>query len=176
MQNEDEQEVSRWIAAARTGDGEAFDRLRKHYEPRVQSFVGKLLERLELQGRDVAALSQEAMFQTLRSIPTLPGRAGTDELERLILLAATAYVHDEADGDGHSGKTRESDAPENSWLREFVARLPDPYREPVRLCALEGMTFVAAGEALGLPPETVRERYEQARNLLQSKLSSRNDV
>lgn len=59
------------------------------------------------------------------------------------------------------------------WLLELVARLPEPYREVIQLCALEGRTFVAAGELLGLGPDTVRKRYEKARGLLSRKLAAR---
>ena len=54
-----------------------------------------------------------------------------------------------------------------------MAHLPDKYAEVVRLCALDEMTFVEAGQVLGLGADTVRKRYERAREVLERKLSDR---
>jgi len=55
---------------------------------------------------------------------------------------------------------------ERRWLRELVARLPEHYASVVRLCGLEGRSYADAGETLGLAPDTVRKRYERARQRL----------
>src|SRR5262245_24729742 len=46
---------------------------------------------------------------------------------------------------------------------EELARLPERYRLPILLCAVEGLTIPEAAERLGLPPATVRGRLERGR-------------
>ncbi len=58
-------------------------------------------------------------------------------------------------------------------LSELVRHLPAEYGEAVRLCALEGKSFVAAGQALGVSADTVRKRYARARSVLGRALAAR---
>ncbi len=44
------------------------------------------------------------------------------------------------------------------WLHEEVARLPEKYRVPVRLCYFEGLTHDEAAQRLGWPLGTVKGR------------------
>jgi RNA polymerase sigma factor (sigma-70 family) len=56
---------------------------------------------------------------------------------------------------------------------EEVNRLPDKLRLPVVMCFLEGQTKRAAARSLGWPEGTFSCRLQQARELLQSRLSRR---
>jgi RNA polymerase sigma factor (sigma-70 family) len=58
------------------------------------------------------------------------------------------------------------------WLEELVARLPEKYAEVVRLCGFEELSCVEAASRLGLEPDTVRKRYEVARQALARRLGS----
>lgn len=58
------------------------------------------------------------------------------------------------------------------WLEELVAKLPEKYAPIVRLCGLEGLTYVEAARRLKLKPDTVRKRYEAAREALKRRIRS----
>lgn len=51
-------------------------------------------------------------------------------------------------------------------VEEWLAQLPDNLREIVTLRHLQGMNSAQIGEALGIPPATVRTRLRAARILL----------
>jgi RNA polymerase sigma factor (sigma-70 family) len=58
-------------------------------------------------------------------------------------------------------------------VRAEVDCLPAKYREPVRLCYLEGRTHDTAAAALGWPVGTVRGRLSRARDMLRKRLMRR---
>ncbi len=57
-----------------------------------------------------------------------------------------------------------------SAMDEEVARalqqLPEPFRQVVLLCDVEGLSYAEAAEALGIPLGTVRSRLSRAREML----------
>jgi RNA polymerase sigma factor (sigma-70 family) len=58
-------------------------------------------------------------------------------------------------------------------VRTEVDRLPEKYRDPVRLCYFEGRTHDDAAAALGWPVGTVRGRLSRAREMLRTRLERR---
>jgi RNA polymerase sigma factor (sigma-70 family) len=58
-------------------------------------------------------------------------------------------------------------------LDEEVRRLPDPYRAPLLLCYLQGLTHEEAAAQLGCPVGTVRSRLARARDRLRARLTRR---
>ena len=60
-----------------------------------------------------------------------------------------------------------------SLLHEEIDRLPEPYRLPVVLCDLQGLTHEKAARHLGWPVGTVKSRLARGRELLRGRLSRR---
>jgi RNA polymerase sigma factor (sigma-70 family) len=58
-------------------------------------------------------------------------------------------------------------------LDEEINRLPEPVRQPVVLCYLQGLSYEAAARQLGCPLGTLSTRLRRARQLLQKALESR---
>jgi RNA polymerase sigma factor (sigma-70 family) len=55
-------------------------------------------------------------------------------------------------------------------VRRLLGTLPDPYREALIACELEGATHAEAGNILGLPARTVQTHVRRGRELLARKL------
>jgi RNA polymerase sigma factor (sigma-70 family) len=60
-----------------------------------------------------------------------------------------------------------------SLLHEEIDRLPEPYRVPVVLCDLQGLTHERTARHLGWPIGTVKSRLARGRELLRGRLSRR---
>ena len=56
------------------------------------------------------------------------------------------------------------------WLPGFVAALPEPYSEAVRLADLEGMSQAELARTLGLSPSGARSRVQRGREKLRELL------
>src|SRR5262249_7281141 len=65
--------------------------------------------------------------------------------------------------------------PPEHWaeLHEQIERLPSPFRLPIVLCYLEGLTHAEAAQQLGLPLGTVESRLARGRVRLRERLTSR---
>lgn len=136
---------------------------------------------------------QGVLLETLRQLPALPPDAGADELLRRAQRTASCRVRDAARN--HRALHGESVSPHGAaeraerersvgavtaedrrrFLEELVARLPPKYADALRLCGLEELSFVEAARTLGLEPDTVRKRYDVARNALARRLKGRED-
>jgi RNA polymerase sigma factor (sigma-70 family) len=73
-----------------------------------------------------------------------------------------------------------TDEAEGRELREVidaeVGRLPEPYREPLLLCCVAGLTNEEAARRLGCPAGTVKSRLARGRDLLRARLLRRGVV
>ena len=58
-------------------------------------------------------------------------------------------------------------------VHEEIAKLPDPFRRPLILCCLQGLSYDLAAKRLGLKEPTLRGRLERARKRLASRLRGR---
>lgn len=64
-------------------------------------------------------------------------------------------------------------ADEAALLHDELARLPGPFRAPIVLCHLEGLTHEEAARRLGWPVGTVRSRLARGRDKLRARLERR---
>lgn len=55
-------------------------------------------------------------------------------------------------------------------VAKALEKLPEPFREVVILCDIEGLSYAEAAEALGIPIGTVRSRLSRARETLRQLL------
>jgi hypothetical protein len=58
-------------------------------------------------------------------------------------------------------------------IREELERLPESYRQPLKLCYLEGMTHEQAAGQLGWPVGTVKVRLVRGRRLMRERIDRR---
>ena len=58
-------------------------------------------------------------------------------------------------------------------VQDEIARLPEPFRAPVVLCCLEGLSYDLAAHRLGVTEPTLRGRLHRARKQLASRLRGR---
>jgi RNA polymerase sigma factor (sigma-70 family) len=63
--------------------------------------------------------------------------------------------------------------PQEPLVHDEIARLPEPFRAPVVLCCLEGLSYDLAARRLGVTEPTLRGRLHRARKRLASRLRRR---
>ena len=189
----DADELEGWIRSAREGDTAAVDELCRHFEKRVAAYVTRHMGQRARRWTDPDDIVQRALYETMRGLDRLPEDADEDELLKRLFKTADSRIkddlrkHERTAGEsilpeGHGGfapgieetltgtVTR---ADERAFLVALIDRLPEGYRDIVKLCALEGKTFVEAGHELDMSHEKVRWRYNQACEKLSKKLEQR---
>lgn len=68
---------------------------------------------------------------------------------------------------------READMSEGRRLMELAAELPEGYREPLLLKAVQGLSYRQIGEILGLPETTIETRIARGRKQLREMAAER---
>jgi RNA polymerase sigma-70 factor (ECF subfamily) len=172
--------LDRVLSPARAGRPEALEELDRLLRPFAEACVRRHLSARAERWIEVADVAQGVLLETLRALARLPQENGSEELLRWVRRSAKSRALDARRN--HAGLFGESVTPlspeargsptrstgtvtaadRRLWLAEFVARLPARYAEVVRLCGLEGHSYVEAARQLGLEPDTVRKRYEVA--------------
>ena len=186
-------DVTDWIGRARAGNPEAVDHLCRLVQPSLEAYVERRMGAALRRWEEPDDIVQAVLAEVLRQPARLPDGLEADELTGRLFQTAKQRIRDAArrhrrsmgesllEGSdafhepdrGSSGAVTRADT--RRWLEELVARLPAAYADPVRLIALDGLTFAEAGRALDLDPETVRKRYERARDRLRARMEGRGD-
>ncbi len=163
----------------------------RRVEPPLHAYVRARVGARLARWVDPADIVQAVLLEVVGAAGATRAPVDEDTLLRRLLRTARNRIRDEARR--HARRAGETAMParledlardvsstgavsradQERWLRALVERLPDKYRDVVRLCALEGLDHAAAAARLGLRPDAVRMRYERARRLLQERLASR---
>jgi len=188
------EELERGLLEFRSGAPGAADRLARALRAELDESIAKRLSARGRRWSEVDDLVQQVLIEALREVPSLPPDAGAPEVLRNLRRIAACRVRDalrnhqrlvgESAVDLAAGPARaptESTGPitaadRRRFLEELVERLPEKYADAVRLCGLEGFSCVEAGAHLGLEADTVRKRYETARQALARRLGNRESV
>ena len=191
------QDVTAWIAAARAGAPEAVERLCRHYEPPLDVYVQRHMGPATRRWVEPADIVQGVLFEVLQRLPELARDLDQEDLSRRLFRTARSRIRDAVRR--HARRSGESYAPElerrggpgtsleeswgrvtladtRRWLEGLVARLPERYAHPVRMVGLQGLSYDEAAEVLGVERETVRKRYERARDSLRARIRGRVDA
>lgn len=179
------------VALARRGDGPAFGALiqrcnRRHYR------IARGIVRSDHEAEDVV---QEAYVCAYIALPEFRGDSSvTTWLTRIVLNEAVGRMRSQRpqedlaaiDQAVRNGDTRvimfpgvmPSVDPETAAARAETRRLleaaindlPDPFRVTFLMRDVEGLSTAETADALGIRPETVKNRLHRARQLLQKSL------
>ena len=167
---EPEEEV-RWIRAARSGDGRAFECLYRRYASMVH---GILLARVPRSS--VEDLVQDVFFAVFRRLSALRDPAAFPGwLAAIARNHATDHLRrspraEELPGEIASEDSSDTEAAE---ILEAVRGLPDAYRETLVLRLVEGMTGPEIAARTGLTPGSVRVNLHRGMARLREKLARR---
>jgi RNA polymerase sigma-70 factor (ECF subfamily) len=172
---------ARLLARLRAGEARAFEELVTMYQHRVFGVALRMLgHRAEAE-----EIAQETFLRAHRSLGAFRGEARLGTwlyaiASRLCLnrLASGPRRHERSDdaallhtpaGEADAGGALER-AELEAALHQAIAALPEDRRIVVVLRDLEGLSYEAIGEVLGVPLNTVRSRLHRARLDLKSKL------
>jgi RNA polymerase sigma-70 factor, ECF subfamily len=90
--------------------------------------------------------------------------------ERQPLLAAEWRLYSDEERAGNEPSALEQELA--TYVVDFVARLPSPYREALTLTELEGLTQNAAADALGVSLSAMKSRVQRGREKLRQLLEA----
>ncbi len=165
------------ILAARDGDRAAFGRLYDRYASMVH---GILLARVP--PREVDDLVQEVFLAALRQLHalrdvtrfgawlgTITRNRANDYFRRAIPVEKVTEPVDENQAESRSNE--QAAEQEAAMILEIVRALPEPYREPLILRLVEGMTGPEIAARTGLTHGSVRVNLYRGMQLLRERLN-----
>ena len=167
------------VGRLRAGERAAFDEVYEWLRDRVLRFLVRLCQR-----RDVADdLAQEVWLRLARSAPQLA--PDTRLTAWLFTVARNLHVShwrarrvaDQLAGDllppappAPSPFDDAARSQTSARVERALAALPEPYREILLLCAVEGLAPREAAEVLGIKPEAARQRLARARAMIEASI------
>lgn len=164
-----------WMLEAKAGDVSAFSRLvKKHQGPVMNFFVRSGVY------KDVEDLAQEAFLKLYRARhryqPTAKFTTFLYLIARQVMIDSirhTARQSQLLEGYGNEVRVLESILPAH-WERGdaelALSCLSSALRETVVLVLMQGLTYVEAGEVLGIPTGTVKSRVFTALQQMRTRL------
>ena len=169
-----------WIAAAQTGDQDAFEQLVRLYEKRVYALTSRMCRN----PADAEEAAQEAFLAAWQGLPFFRGDASfstwlyrlasnacVDVLRREVRHQAAASLDDEDSAiDLPDGSLSPHDEAERSELRQQIedglAALPPDYRQVLILRELHQRSYDEIADILSLDLGTVKSRINRGRKRL----------
>jgi RNA polymerase sigma-70 factor, ECF subfamily len=135
----------------------------------------------------VEDLLQETFLRVFRALPEFEGRArlstwictiaqrvAVDELRRQQRSPVLVPDEDAPDAIDPSNVERDADREAtDSLVREALAALPDKYRLPLSLAAIDGLDYDTIASMLGMPVETVKTNVHRGKLLLRERLEGK---
>ncbi|GAA0426608.1 sigma-70 family RNA polymerase sigma factor [Streptomyces luteireticuli] len=177
----DDETVTAWALAARSGDADAVERFIRATQSDVRRYVARLSG--DPQGAD--DLVQETYLRALRSLPRFEGRSSARTwllsiarrtvVDRLRFLAARPRLSDTDDWQSAAERTQRAELPgfdEGVALSQLLDRLPCERREAFVLTQMLGLPYAEAALVAGCPVGTVRSRVARARESLIGQLET----
>ena len=179
MDSREDGPVQSWIREAQGGDDEAFDRLARHYLPRLRRWA------LVRTGDpdDAEDVVQRTLVAMYRKLDSFRGDADFGSwLYRITGNEATALFRrrgsrrralDRLVALGGRKTVQEPSAPEEGvadLLRSFLTELSERQREMMDLVDFQGFTPSEAAERLGLAPSTARVHLLRARRQMRERI------
>ena len=165
------------LAAARSGDMQAFTEIVKHYDRRLRVLAFHLLG--DPYATDDAL--QDVYLKAFRGLPDFEGRSSlgtwltrityTTCIDHLRRTARLVPVPELEPADRlPEGPDPADDLSDRRCVRDALRRLPPEQRAVVVLVGVQGLDYEQAAEVLGVPSGTVASRLSTARRVLRSAL------
>ena len=168
------------VVRARAGEREAFAAIYHRYHVGIYHFARAMTGSTTL-AEDV---TQEVFLELLRTLDRYDSRRGalstylygiTRNVCRHKLRRERRFVG----FDLGTGEPESADDPSDPVLRSqtvarvraFIKALPEPYREVLVLCDLQGMSYDAAAAVVDAPVGTIRSRLHRARQQLAERIT-----
>ncbi len=170
------------LAAARGGDGAAFDRVFRAYQPRLYRFLQRFVGRAEV----AAELCQETLLRVYRSLGKYddgaPARPWIYRIARNLAIdylrrAERAYVThghvDELTAGGIAPDHAAEVTEDLVRMNDALAQLKPADREALLLRTVEGLSYAEIAEVMGRTEEGVKSRYLRARVRIRTLVAAR---